>query len=69
MPVGAVNRIDQVFADPQVLARGMRRDVTDAHGDTVPGLACPIVLDGERVGSTRAAPRLGEDVGAGWRER
>ena len=69
VPVGAVNRIDQVFADPQVLARGMRRDVTDAHGDTLPGLAPPIVIDGDRVGTARTAPRLGEDKGAAWRER
>lgn len=69
VPVGAVNRIDQVFADQQVLARGMRRDVADAHGDTLPGLGAPIVLDSERVGTTRAAPRLGEDADARWQER
>ena len=67
VPVGAVNRIDQVFADPQVVARGMRRDVTDSRGDTLPGLAPPIVIDGERIGSDRAAPRLGEDAGVRWR--
>jgi crotonobetainyl-CoA:carnitine CoA-transferase CaiB-like acyl-CoA transferase len=67
VPVGAVNRIDQVFADPQVVARGMRITVEDARGDTLPGLAPPIVMDGERVGHTHAAPRLGNNAAARWR--
>jgi crotonobetainyl-CoA:carnitine CoA-transferase CaiB-like acyl-CoA transferase len=66
VPVGAVNRVDRVFADPQVLARGMRRDVEDAHGDMLPGLAAPIVIDGERVGSKQAAPRLDRETAALW---
>ncbi|HEX8486626.1 CoA transferase [Sphingomonas sp.] len=69
VPVGAVNRIDQVFADPQVLARGMRVAVEDAHGDTLPGLAPPIVIDGVRMGHGKASPRLGEDADAKWYAR
>jgi crotonobetainyl-CoA:carnitine CoA-transferase CaiB-like acyl-CoA transferase len=61
VPVGPVNRIDQVFADPQVVARGMRLLV-----DGLPGLAAPIVYDGVRVQATRASPRLGEHAGADW---
>ncbi|HEU0066888.1 MAG TPA: CoA transferase [Sphingomonas sp.] len=66
VPVGAVNGIDQVFADRQVQARGMRIAATDAHGEALPGLAAPIVIDGVRMAHPRAAPRLGEDEGAGW---
>lgn len=66
IPAGPVNRIDQVFADPQVLARDMRRSVSDGHGEELPGLAAPIVLDGSRIGSRKSAPRLDEDNGATW---
>ncbi|MBB3695385.1 CaiB/BaiF CoA-transferase family protein [Sphingomonas sp. BK580] len=63
VPVGPVNRIDEVFADPQVVARGMRLLVGG-----LPGLATPIVLDGRRVVAERASPRLGEHEGADWDE-
>ena len=69
VPVGAVNRIDQVFADPQVVARGMRIAPEDGRGDALPGLASPIVIDGGRMAAPGAAPRLGEHEGAGWRPR
>jgi crotonobetainyl-CoA:carnitine CoA-transferase CaiB-like acyl-CoA transferase len=68
VPAGPVNRIDQVFADPQVVARQMQRAVTNGAGE-LPGLAAPIVLDGNRMGSRKSAPRLGEDGEAGWRTR
>jgi crotonobetainyl-CoA:carnitine CoA-transferase CaiB-like acyl-CoA transferase len=69
IPAGPVNRIDQVFADPQVVARQMRLTVADG-GAELPGLAAPIVLDGNRMGSRKSAPRLGEDDGAArWRPR
>lgn len=61
VPVGPVNRIDQVFADPQVVARGMRLEV-----DGLPGLAAPITYDGVRVSAPRASPRLGEHADAEW---
>lgn len=68
IPAGPVNRIDQVFADPQVIARKMQCRVTDQDGE-LPGLAAPIVLDGNRIGTLKSAPRLGEDAGAAWRPR
>ncbi|WP_288458314.1 CaiB/BaiF CoA-transferase family protein [uncultured Sphingomonas sp.] len=61
VPVGPVNRIDQVFADPQVVARGMRLAV-----DGLPGLAAPITYDGMRIRADRASPRLGEHEDADW---
>jgi crotonobetainyl-CoA:carnitine CoA-transferase CaiB-like acyl-CoA transferase len=68
VPAGPVNRIDQVFADPQVIARKMQCRVSDRDGE-LPGLAAPIVLDGSRMGTRKSAPRLGEDPGAGWLPR
>ena len=66
IPFGPVNRIDQVFADPQVVARGMR---IETRGDALPGLATPIVIDGVRVGSAFGAPRLGAHQQGGWAPR
>ena len=51
---GPINAIDAVFADPQVVHRGLR-----IEGST-PGLASPIVIDGRRQVTERPAPRLGE---------
>ncbi|MGK6322419.1 CaiB/BaiF CoA transferase family protein [Sphingomonas sp. DT-51] len=61
VPVGPVNRIDEVFADPQVVARGMRLAV-----EGMSGLAAPIVYDGVRAVAGRASPRLGEHDEADW---
>ena len=51
---GPINAVDEVFADPQVVHRGLRLE-----GD-IPGLASPIVIDGKRQVARRPAPRLGE---------
>ena len=66
VPAGPVNRIDQVFADPQVIARGMQVAVGEQG---LPGLAAPIVIDGDRMVSEAASPRLDEHAGAEWRPR
>jgi glutaryl-CoA transferase len=68
IPAGPVNRIDQVFADPQVIARTMQLRTSDRGGE-LPGLAAPIVLDGTRMSGVKSSPSLGEDNGAGWRLR
>jgi glutaryl-CoA transferase len=62
VPAGPINDLEQVFSDPQVLARGMRLalDNPAAEGGTSPGIRTPIVLDGMPVASDRPAPRLGE---------
>ncbi|MFT3976381.1 MAG: CaiB/BaiF CoA-transferase family protein [Sphingomonas bacterium] len=51
VPAGPINAVDEVFADPQVIARGMRI----APGG-LPGVAGPIVIDGERMVSDRPSP-------------
>ena len=51
IPAGPINDVAEVFADPQVIARGMR---IDPGG--VPGVASPIVIDGRRQVAERASP-------------
>jgi crotonobetainyl-CoA:carnitine CoA-transferase CaiB-like acyl-CoA transferase len=62
IPAGPINDLDQVFADPQVIHRGMRIDLKSpaAKGGTTPGVRTPIVLDGVPMASDRPAPLLGE---------
>jgi crotonobetainyl-CoA:carnitine CoA-transferase CaiB-like acyl-CoA transferase len=54
IPAGPINTVDAVFADPQVVHRGLR-----IEGEP-PGLASPIVIDGRRQVAERPAPGLGE---------
>ena len=56
VPAGPINAMDEVFADPQVRARGMR-----IEREGVPGLASPIVIDGERMVSDRPSPKRPAD--------
>jgi crotonobetainyl-CoA:carnitine CoA-transferase CaiB-like acyl-CoA transferase len=65
IPAGPINTIDQVFDDPQVKHRQIRRDIPDIGGAMVPTIACPIVIDGERMVGEKASPRLGEDMAIG----
>jgi crotonobetainyl-CoA:carnitine CoA-transferase CaiB-like acyl-CoA transferase len=58
IPAGPINPVDAVFADPQVLHRGMKIDP-----EGVPGLASPIVMDGKRQVSDARSPRLGDGSG------
>jgi crotonobetainyl-CoA:carnitine CoA-transferase CaiB-like acyl-CoA transferase len=60
IPAGPINDIGEVFADPQVVARGLRRAL-DAGGRSVPAVACPIVIDGERMIAEQPSPALGKD--------
>jgi crotonobetainyl-CoA:carnitine CoA-transferase CaiB-like acyl-CoA transferase len=62
VPAGPINGMGEVFADPQVVARGIRRDLAApaARGGRIPTVASPIVMDGVRQVSARPSPRLGE---------
>ncbi|MFG1350418.1 CaiB/BaiF CoA transferase family protein [Xanthobacter autotrophicus] len=64
VPAGPINTVAQVFDDPQVKARGLRVDLKEAGGGTIPAVASPIVLDGERQVAQTASPRLGADTQA-----
>jgi crotonobetainyl-CoA:carnitine CoA-transferase CaiB-like acyl-CoA transferase len=62
VPAGPINSVADVFADPQVIARGMRIDLPApaAADGTIPSVRSPIVVDGERMAAPRPSPRLGE---------
>ena len=58
VPAGPINELDEVFADPQVIARGLA-----AMAGGRKGVASPIVIDGVRMVSNLAAPGSPEPVG------
>ncbi|MES1180061.1 MAG: CaiB/BaiF CoA-transferase family protein, partial [Hyphomicrobium sp.] len=60
VPAGPVNRLDQVFADPQVVARHLRQDLPRLGGTSVPTVRGPIIMDGEPCLAATASPALGE---------
>jgi crotonobetainyl-CoA:carnitine CoA-transferase CaiB-like acyl-CoA transferase len=70
VPAGPINDLAQVFADPQVIDRGMRIDLPNpaAEAGTTPGVRTPIVLDGAPAVADRPAPRLGEHTAEILRE-
>ena len=62
VPAGPINDIGEVFADPQVIARGVKVDLPSAAAKAghIPTVASPIVMDGVRQVAERTSPRLGE---------
>ena len=60
VPCGPVNDLAQVFADPQVLARGLALELPHALGGRVAQVASPIRLSETPVEYRRAPPMLGE---------
>jgi crotonobetainyl-CoA:carnitine CoA-transferase CaiB-like acyl-CoA transferase len=69
VPCGPINRLDDVFADPQVQARGLRIEMSHQLGGQVPLVANPIRLSASPVAYRQAPPALGEhtrEVLADW---
>ena len=60
VPCGPINRIDQVFEDAQVRARGLCIELPHAAAGVVPLVANPIRLSETPVEYRRAPPMLGE---------
>ncbi|MGH8434802.1 MAG: CaiB/BaiF CoA transferase family protein [Pseudomonas sp.] len=60
VPCGPINDLAQMFADPQVQARGLRVELPHALGGTVPQVASPIRLSETPVQYRNAPPLLGE---------
>jgi len=56
IPAGPINTLDEVMADPQVVARGMQIEL-----DGVPGIRSPFVFSDADLALNRPAPKLGED--------
>jgi crotonobetainyl-CoA:carnitine CoA-transferase CaiB-like acyl-CoA transferase len=60
VPCGPINSIDQVFANEQVLARGLQIGQTRDDGVQVPGVANPIQFSVTPIEYDKAPPRLGD---------
>jgi len=62
VPGGPINTLEDVFSDPQVLARKMRIDLPSkyAKGGSIPGVRSPITINGERMFADRGPPVHGE---------
>jgi crotonobetainyl-CoA:carnitine CoA-transferase CaiB-like acyl-CoA transferase len=60
VPASPINDIGQMFADPQTIARGMRLDLDDGHGNTLPSVRAPMVMSETPLVYERPSPRLGE---------
>lgn len=60
VPASPINDIGQMFADPQTIARGMRLDLDDGHGNRLPSVRAPMVLSETPLVYERPSPRLGE---------
>lgn len=60
VPCGPINDLQQVFADPQVQARGLRLDLPNALGSSTPQVASPLRLSVTPVVYRSAPPLLGQ---------
>jgi crotonobetainyl-CoA:carnitine CoA-transferase CaiB-like acyl-CoA transferase len=63
VPCGPINTLDQVFADPQVRARGMEIEMPHPRAETVRLVANPIRMTESPVQYRRPPPGLGEHTG------
>lgn len=64
VPCGPINDLQQVFADPQVQARGLRLDLPNALGSSTPQVASPLRLSATPVAYRSAPPLLGQHTEA-----
>ena len=63
VPCGPINRLDEVFVDPQVVARGLRITMAHPLAGEVPLVGNPLRLSGSPVDYRGAPPTLGEHTG------
>ncbi len=69
IPGGPINRVDQVFADPQVAARGMRLDLPHPLAGSVPQVGVPVRLSATPPSPVAAPPLLGEHTASVLQQR
>jgi crotonobetainyl-CoA:carnitine CoA-transferase CaiB-like acyl-CoA transferase len=62
VPCGPINDLAGVFADPQVVHRGLHVDMPHAAGGTAPQVANPIRFSATPIDYRRAPPLLGQDT-------
>jgi crotonobetainyl-CoA:carnitine CoA-transferase CaiB-like acyl-CoA transferase len=60
VPCGPINDLGEVFADPQVAARGMTVELPHPHADALRLVASPIKLSATPVSARRPPPLLGQ---------
>jgi crotonobetainyl-CoA:carnitine CoA-transferase CaiB-like acyl-CoA transferase len=68
VPCGPINDLAGVFADPQVLHRGLKIEMPHAAGGSAPQVANPIRFSATPIDYRRAPPLLGQDTEAVLRE-
>ncbi len=56
IPAGPINDVGEAFADPQIIARGLKVDL-----DGVPSVRTPITFSEGQLALDRPSPRLGQD--------
>jgi crotonobetainyl-CoA:carnitine CoA-transferase CaiB-like acyl-CoA transferase len=69
VPCGPINALDQVFADPQVLARGMTETVPHPLNEALRLVASPLKLSATPARTRRAPPQLDQhrdEILADW---
>ena len=69
VPCGPINRLDAVFADPQLLARGLKSDLPHPTAGSVPQVGAPMKFMGTPLATTQPPPLLGEHTADVLRER
>ncbi len=62
VPCGPINTLDQVYADPHVIARGAVESVTRADGDQIKLAANPLRLSATAPTTRVPPPLLGQDT-------
>lgn len=57
VPVGPINDVGQVFAEPQVVHRGLQIALPQDDGTMLPGVRSPILMSGSPLRYEKASPR------------
>jgi formyl-CoA transferase len=69
VPCGPINKLDQVFADPQLLARGMKIDLPHPLAGSVPQVNVPVKMSGTPLVPENPPPLLAQHTLQVLRER
>ena len=69
IPCGPINRLDQVFADPQVKARGLQWDLPHPLAGRVPQVGAPLRFSATPLRYEHPPPLLGEHTAAVLQDR
>ncbi len=69
VPCGPINKLDQVFADPQLRSRGMKIDMPHPLAGRVPLVNVPVRMSGTPLQTDLPPPLLGEHTARVLSER